>query len=196
MNAFPGWHKAVSSPSRRNRFWRRYLITACLLIVVSVQTARIIWLDQSSWGAGCGFGMFATVDAHGTRFFRISADVGGNQIPVSLDGMFFAEAVAARITPTAGNLQTFLDRLKQEDYFLVTFRKDKDDDQESVLVAGVNAWRARNEGARDVQAVSCRPQNLVIELRGVAFDLEGHRLNSFAKCSVSGSTRLEGDSGD
>ncbi len=130
--------------------------------------------------------MFATVDAHGTRFFRVHADIDGNKVPVSLDGVFFEEGVAARITPTSENMRRFLRRLMQHDFTLVTFRNGAEERRENVLVAGVNAWQRKNPEAVAIQVETCRPEALEIELRGLAFDREGGRLESFAKCRVSG----------
>lgn len=132
--------------------------------------------------------MFATVDAHGTRFFRVHADIDGNKVPVSLDGVFFEEGVAARITPTSENMRRFLRRLMQHDFTLVTFRHGavEGKEKEKVLVAGVNAWQRKHPEAVAIQVEPCRPEALEIELRGLAFDREGGRLESFAKCSIAG----------
>lgn len=76
------------------------LIAPAILVVVAlVQIVRARTLDQSSW-AGVGFGMFATIDNHGSRFVRGTVDPGAESArsaapPASLDD----EAVAVRVVP-------------------------------------------------------------------------------------------------
>ena len=66
---------------------------------------------RSSWGTGAGFGMFATVDYHSTRFFRCYVHTAAGRYLVTLPDELSHEELMARIMPTENNLSVLARKL-------------------------------------------------------------------------------------
>jgi len=76
----------VMSPSQRLRFFlfvRIWCVPAILVIVACVHLNQWHTIKRSSWGTGAGFGMFATVDYHGSRFVYCKADTDHGPIELT-----------------------------------------------------------------------------------------------------------------
>ena len=99
----------IPKPARNHRgirWWIRLgLIPAILVVVASVHMFQWANSNRSSWGTGCGFGMFATVDYHGTRFVKCWREVAGEWQSCPVGEQFEQVELVARIHPTDGNLR-------------------------------------------------------------------------------------------
>jgi len=62
-----------TSSAKLGFIFRRAAVPCALVVVALVQQHRARTLDQSSW-IGCGFGMFATLDNHVSRFILPAPD--------------------------------------------------------------------------------------------------------------------------
>lgn len=93
------------------RFIRRYLPAAILVTVALCHVHQHRTLDRSAWGTGCGFGMFSTVEYHGTRFIRCYATTQHGtetlEVPKRL-------SLKVRALPTDEHLQRLANRLFHE----------------------------------------------------------------------------------
>ncbi len=98
---------------KKNLFSLRVWTVPLVLVIVACGHMRQ-WKTQqrSSWGAGAGFGMFATVDYHGTRFIHVHAVRGNHRQRVDIPAEL-AQTVGlkARALPTAQNLERFCQAL-------------------------------------------------------------------------------------
>ena len=93
------------------RLIRRFLPAAILIVVALWSIYQHKTLDRSAWGTGCAFGMFSTVEYHGTRFIRCYATTanGSRQLegPKRL-------SLRTRALPTQANLRKLADVLSRE----------------------------------------------------------------------------------
>ncbi len=78
----------------------RYAAATILALVALLQNFRAHVYDQSSW-IGCGFGMFATLDNHRTRFFRWHLPDGTSTSPDELECRYPHLAHDAKVIPTS-----------------------------------------------------------------------------------------------
>ena len=79
-----------------------------LLVAVALNHGwRSLKYQQSSWGAGCGFGMFATVDYHGTRFCRATLTSGSVSEPAGFRSQFPDLDLRVRVLPSTDNLERY-----------------------------------------------------------------------------------------
>lgn len=83
------------------RLLRRYLASAILIVVACVHVYQHRTIDRSAWGAGCGFGMFSTVEHHGTRHIRCTAKTENGLKSVVVPNEL---TLRARALPTKKNL--------------------------------------------------------------------------------------------
>ena len=93
----------MSQPPPSNETWRRRAAAwAAPLLLVAIAVLQIVRVHrhrQSTW-AGVGFGMFATIDGHASRFVRgFVTDAAGERY-VQLPRALADEACAARVVPT------------------------------------------------------------------------------------------------
>lgn len=107
----------TDSAWRRRRIW---LVPALLCVVAGIHMIRHFTLNQSSWGAGCGFGMFATVDHHGSRFIRCQLEAGQRQFAADPGDLFAYQQLKARVLPTRPPLLELARNLACHDWLLVT----------------------------------------------------------------------------
>jgi hypothetical protein len=85
---------------------------ALLCGVATVHTVRVYALDQSTWGAGAGFGMYARLDAHPTRFVRARGTLAdGTVLPLRIpeDLRWYADHL--QVVPTRSNCRRMAARL-------------------------------------------------------------------------------------
>jgi hypothetical protein len=78
----------------------RYAAATILIIVALLQHFRALAYDQSSW-IGCGFGMFATLDNHRTRFFRWHLPEGASSGAGDFERRYPQLAHDAKVIPTS-----------------------------------------------------------------------------------------------
>ena len=105
-------------PATSARDWALSFSAAVLLVAVAtLQQYRTLVSDQSWWGAGAGFGMYATVDYHGSRTLRITihTDTGAQRVAVESDS-----AWRARVLPTQSNIEALADELLQATWRVAT----------------------------------------------------------------------------
>lgn len=96
-------------PATSVRDWALSFTPAVLLVVVAtLHQYRTAVSDQSWWGAGAGFGMYTTVDYHGSRMLRVTlhTDEGAHRVAVNSDS-----AWRARVLPTQSNIDALADEL-------------------------------------------------------------------------------------
>jgi len=103
----------MSQPPPSTETWRRRVAAwgapLLLVAIALLQIARVHSLRQSTW-AGVGFGMFATIDNHASRFVRgFVSDAAGERY-VELPRALHAEAMDARVVPTEERAQRVADR--------------------------------------------------------------------------------------
>jgi hypothetical protein len=73
-------------------------------------------LEQSAWGAGCGFGMFSTVDYHDSRFWRCYLLTDDGQVPVHFAPHFADADLTTRVLPTTIGLTELANRLANAEW--------------------------------------------------------------------------------
>lgn len=88
-----------------------WLVPSVLIAIALLQQYRARVLDQSSW-IGCGFGMFATLDNHTSRFVRVRVSAGGDRWG-SVPDEFRALELRARVIPTAENLRRLAEAMSR-----------------------------------------------------------------------------------
>ena len=81
-------------PVNAKNLLRCWLVPGLLCVVATLHLVRVYALDQSAWGAGCGFGMFSKVDYHGSRIQRCE-DFQAKVLPTDRNLQRLANAVAA-----------------------------------------------------------------------------------------------------
>lgn len=91
-----------------SQFFRRYLAAVLLIVVACVHIYQHRTLDRSAWGTGCGFGMFSTVDYHGTRHLKCVVTTADGEKELSVPT---ALSLRARALPTRGNLDVLANQL-------------------------------------------------------------------------------------
>jgi hypothetical protein len=82
-----------------------------LIIIAVNHIFRHYAFDQSAWGAGCGFGMFSTVDYHGSRFFRCYVTTESNRHAMTLPPSLDDANLKARVLPKKHNLTELATKL-------------------------------------------------------------------------------------
>ena len=90
-----------------------------MVIVACIHMNQWHSIKRSSWGTGAGFGMFATVDYHGSRFIHCIADTA--QGPVELDvpkAIYKQSGLVARTIPSKENLLYLAKVLYEQDWYL------------------------------------------------------------------------------
>ncbi|MEZ6120570.1 MAG: hypothetical protein R3C28_28890 [Pirellulaceae bacterium] len=94
-------------------FVRRYAASLVLTAVATIHCCQFALQDRSSWGTGCGFGMFSTVDYHGSRFYRVYLEKPNSQQAVRLPTELEKPHLFARITPSDANLERLARQYQQ-----------------------------------------------------------------------------------
>ena len=107
-------------------FIRRYGASILLIVVACNHIYRHYQFKQSSWGAGCGFGMFATVDYHDSRFFRCYLVTDDGEIPVRVATYLASHNLKTRVLPTARNLESLAKNVVR------TYRQNSAEDLKSL----------------------------------------------------------------
>lgn len=98
---------------------RMWFVPTLLIVVACIHMRQWRTENRSSWGTGAGFGMFATVDNHGTRFFKCvgQTDQGEVQMEIPVD-LLNDDGIRTRAMPIASNLKRFADSLASRTWFL------------------------------------------------------------------------------
>ncbi|MCA9197957.1 MAG: hypothetical protein KDA87_10480 [Planctomycetales bacterium] len=94
-------------------FIRRYAASLVLTVVATIHCFQFALQDRSSWGTGCGFGMFSTVDYHGSRFYRVYLEKPDGQQAVRLPDSLKKPHLFARIIPSDANLDLLAQHYQQ-----------------------------------------------------------------------------------
>ncbi|HMP78312.1 MAG TPA: hypothetical protein PKD54_02560 [Pirellulaceae bacterium] len=178
-------------------FWRCAIVPVVMALVAISHVHQFCRDDRSSWGAGCGLGMFATVDFHGTRFFRCYVTVQAERLPATFEGEFARQALTARIVPTQQRLDELAALLSQQTWRVIRFRPSKSlsdqtcsaaaDSQivQTIATCAPEQWFSRHRGADIIEMRSIEVQRIDIELWGLRLDLETRRVEAFRKEFVS-----------
>ena len=138
---------------------RVWIAPAVLIAIACTHLFRTYAYDQSSWGAGCGFGMFAKVDHHGARFFRCYILTDDGEVPAEIPEHVSPRHIRIRVIPTTEELQVFADELAHARW---VHEENGDQQDLSVLVLQEQVEKG------DVQAVKVR--QLRLELWTLRFD--------------------------
>ncbi len=94
--------------------YRHYVVPMVMLVVAAIHMWQWKSISRSSWGTGAGFGMFATVDYHGSRFFRCYLMRDGKDTPIAMpDSLKKNSGLIARAMPTQDNLRHLANKLSQ-----------------------------------------------------------------------------------
>ncbi len=173
-------------PSDRNQFLRYWCIPIFLVVIAGNHMYRVHVFNQSSWGAGCGFGMFAKVDYHDSRFFRCTVKTRENQI---LNAFFRPAAkdydLKTRVVPTSTNLAELANQLSKQDWYeIVIFRSETDTQPlETIASTDPNVTDYLKSQYADFQPYwQKKPiiiDSLNLEVCGVRMDLSRQSLRSF-----------------
>ncbi|MDX1509715.1 MAG: hypothetical protein R3249_00040 [Nitriliruptorales bacterium] len=86
------------------------VVPALLLLVASLQVARVATLDQSTWIGG-GFGMFATYDYDDTRAVVAFWETPDGPIPADLVAVSRQDLLRLRVVPSADNARRIASQL-------------------------------------------------------------------------------------
>jgi len=101
----------LESRQRWRDLVRLYFVPTLLLIVAIVHAYQWRTQHRSSWGSGCAFGMFSTVDYHGTRWVKVFETSDGQRRELSIIRPEFKDALfRIRVLPSSHNI----DRLAAE----------------------------------------------------------------------------------
>ena len=110
---------STSQRQRFNLFARIWCVPVILVIVACIHLNQWHTIKRSSWGTGAGFGMFATVDYHGSRFVYCTANT--NQGPIELaipNEIETAASLVARTIPSDQILLRLAEELYQLEWYL------------------------------------------------------------------------------
>lgn len=80
---------------------RRYFASAILIVVACAHLYQHRTVNRSAWGAGCGFGMFSTVEHHGTRHVRCTVETAAGTETLAIPADL---SLRVRALPTEKNL--------------------------------------------------------------------------------------------
>jgi len=126
---------------------RVWLVPATLVIVSMMHMNQWSQKGRSSWGTGAGFGMFATVDYHGTRFFRCYGSTSQGRLPIELwPDVAKTNQLVAKAIPSKANLHAVIDQLSQKTWFLQVSEsgdsflttRQPDSPSETIIVDGID----------------------------------------------------------
>jgi len=105
---------------------RTWLIPAILVVVAMIHMRQWTYQHRSSWGTGAGFGMFATVDYHASRFFRCHGTTEQGDLRIEILRIEMPEEIGkesgliARVIPSTNNLQDVTKQLSRQTWFVHT----------------------------------------------------------------------------
>lgn len=156
---------------------RVFVVPVLLVTVATIHYGRTAFHDQSSWGAGCGFGMFAKVDYHGSRYFRCFLKTDNGEVAVELPSRFGREHLRTRVSPTNGNLRRLAESVVGSRWIEPTSSGDQP--------IGLGRLEVEKEGVRffdgDVMPVNSkrvRVHGVRLELWIIEFDQQGKQINT------------------
>lgn len=116
---------STAHKQRQFLFARIWCVPAILVIVACIHLNQWHTLKRSSWGTGAGFGMFATVDYHGSRFVYCVADTNFGQIELAVPNELNNTAgLVARTIPSDRNLLRLAEELFQQEWYLDVDQND------------------------------------------------------------------------
>ena len=171
---------AVHFESSWSTSLRIYALPAVLSVVAIVHIMQWERWDRSSWGAGCGFGMFCTVDYHESRFVKCYALIDGTRQPIVLGDHHREQTFGIRVMPTDANLAAFGRRLATRiefDKFQQQLRVRDDAGEEDIDAPRLTSGHVT-------------PDRLVVEVWGLEMHGPEHYLQSKlihrCECLVSG----------
>jgi len=151
---------------------RSFGVSILLLVVASHHLFQNRTQDRSAWGTGCGFGMFSTVDYHGSRFFRCYLETDQGLIAAELRGEFEKASLRSRALPTEYNLTVLAEQVIASTWVL----KEEVLPGEGLPGEGLpgHAESAKNEANARITAVAGRSDDLSIlgiKVDGVRLEL-------------------------
>ena len=155
-------------PKRPVLVLRVWLIPIVMTVVAAIHMYQWNSIQRSSWGTGAGFGMFATVDYHGSRFFRcyLRTRDGWVRAEVPRD-VFRNSGLIARAIPSTENLQVVVDQISG-----IRWKWDND---QSVLVSSPEA------SGDCIPVDECRLELWGMHLNSVARQLYSFKLNQWGR---------------
>lgn len=168
-------------PQRPTQFKRLALVVRVWLVPVTLVVVSMIHMNQwsqtgrSSWGTGAGFGMFATVDYHGTRFFRCHGDTSLGRMRIELSPEVAKKScLVAKAIPTENNLRAVIKQLSQQAWYVHV-----DEDGDSYLTVQKS----------DSQPEPVSVNGIVLEVWGLEIEAEARQLKSF---KINESSTIQG----
>ena len=144
--------------------------------------------NQSSWGAGCGFGMFATVDYHDSRYFRCSVSFEDQTSPAILGPELDELSLQVRVVPSDFNLSLLANKLSAQQWHQVQILQASNSNQtdapqvlETIVCADSQAThyiKDKYEGQNvQVRNIPIQIQSLDLQIFGVRMDLTEKKLS-------------------
>lgn len=169
----------------RSKALRYWAVPTFLVFIAAIHMYRTHVFQQSSWGAGCGFGMFTTVDYHDSRFFRCAISIDGNTQMDAFFGPSFRKLnLQARVTPSDYNLSKLANELTRAEWYEVVVFDPKDESNVLARIADTDSQaqeflqRKFNDRIVNTRSTRIRVESLEIELLGIRFDTERQQIKS------------------
>ncbi|MGI9518896.1 MAG: hypothetical protein ACR2NP_17715 [Pirellulaceae bacterium] len=145
---------------------RIFIVPVVLSLIAGLHFYRHYTLNQSSWGAGCGFGMFATVDYHGSRFVRCRIITELGTFAADIEGVCEYQNLKSRVVPVRSELKTLAKQLSWWSWELMPAQPDGPGDTAPVLVPRHPNSSFASEEVREL----ARVLGIELELRAVQLD--------------------------
>ena len=166
---------------RKHATWIRILIVPTLLIGLSCfHYYRWSVHQQSSWGSGCGFGMFATVDYHGSRFYRCYVESSDGRLPAEFSPAERDLEMLCRVNPSHRNLQKLADRMLSRNWYRVTL-VDEDNPDLTIVFASLDPNGDTSINKISMIELGSVVSNQRIDVKQIHFEIWGIEIDQFGK---------------
>lgn len=120
---------------------RLFAVPTLLCVVALTHMQQSLQSGRSTWGSGCAFGMFCTVDFHGSRFYQLHlVDADGNRLPAAFPTGCHDLDLKTRVLPLQENLDQLAVLLLHRDWTSAedsTVRLASSTDQRRISPVGV-----------------------------------------------------------
>ena len=138
---------------------RTWIVPTILVVVAMIHMTQWRTEHRSSWGTGAGFGMFATVDSHGSRFYRCYGTTELGTLRMKLPRNIFENSgLRARAIPSKNNLKKVIQQLSQEAWsvrsddsgvqYLSTQKENKEEDHVPIGEIRLEIWGIKIDAAQ------------------------------------------------